>query len=84
MLVHQCHSVETKSQDLVTECYLLQDVVVDMKQRDELLFLASYAKNTQPKCSAAGFFYVNKLILGSFFSTLTTYLIICIQFRTAE
>uniref|UniRef100_A0A6P7G726 Gustatory receptor 98a n=1 Tax=Diabrotica virgifera virgifera TaxID=50390 RepID=A0A6P7G726_DIAVI len=83
-LVTACHKVESSADDFITTCYLLQDKLSNSQLRQEVFYLANYAEKLRPKFSAAGFFNVNKMILGSFFSALTSYLIICIQFTTTE
>uniref|UniRef100_A0A6P7F1T4 Uncharacterized protein LOC114324273 n=1 Tax=Diabrotica virgifera virgifera TaxID=50390 RepID=A0A6P7F1T4_DIAVI len=84
ILVTACNNVEVNAHDFITTCYILQDDMPNSQIRLELFYLANYAEKIKPKFSAAGFFFVNKLILGSFFSAITSYLIICIQFRSSE
>ncbi|CAH1108129.1 unnamed protein product [Psylliodes chrysocephalus] len=83
-LTNKCDKIEKNSAEFVVTCHLLQQGMPKSIVRDELLYLANYAEKISPKCSAAGFFIINRFILGALFSSVTTYLIICIQFNISE
>ncbi|XP_050507867.1 putative gustatory receptor 28b [Diabrotica virgifera virgifera] len=83
-IINKCDMIEKNSAEFITTCHLLQEKVPNSNIREELLHLANYAQKISPKCTAAGFFVVNRFILGALFSSVTTYLIICIQFNMNE
>uniref|UniRef100_A0A6P7FWK4 Gustatory receptor 28b isoform X2 n=1 Tax=Diabrotica virgifera virgifera TaxID=50390 RepID=A0A6P7FWK4_DIAVI len=83
-LINKCDKIEKNTQEFVVTCHLLQENMQQSSVRDELVYLANYAEKISPKCSAAGFFNVNRFTIGTLFSTVTTYLIVCIQFNMSE
>lgn len=69
--------MEKRADDLIRTCVYIQAETGDENAR----ILANLAKDLRPKFSAAGFFEINQRILPTFFSNLSTYLIIILQFK---
>ncbi|XP_072380900.1 uncharacterized protein [Diabrotica undecimpunctata] len=80
-MVLYCDRVEASSKDLIKQCYLLQPDVNDPLLMKELLNLTEFIKDLRPKMQVSGYFRINKRIVPVMISTLTTYLIIVIQFN---
>ncbi|XP_050498885.1 uncharacterized protein LOC126879719 [Diabrotica virgifera virgifera] len=78
-----CDKVEMNARDFCTTCDLLQGEMDKCDLREELISLGYLTNQLQPKCSAAGFFTVNQLILGGLFSSVISYLIVSIQFNVS-
>lgn len=77
VVILSCDRVEKRADDLIRTCVYIQAETGDENAR----ILANLAKDLRPKFSAAGFFEINQRILPTFFSNLSTYLIIILQFK---
>uniref|UniRef100_A0A6P7GLR8 Uncharacterized protein LOC114339696 n=1 Tax=Diabrotica virgifera virgifera TaxID=50390 RepID=A0A6P7GLR8_DIAVI len=77
VVILSCDRVEKKANDLIRTCIYIQATTGD----ENAMALAKLAQDLQPKFSAAGFFEINQRILPTFFSNLSTYLIIILQFK---
>ncbi|XP_056634270.1 uncharacterized protein LOC130443559 isoform X2 [Diorhabda sublineata] len=80
IVILSCDRVEKKAEELIKTCIYIQASTGD----ENALALANLAKELRPKFSAAGFFDINQRILPSFFSNLSTYLIIILQFKLSS
>ncbi|KAJ8976959.1 hypothetical protein NQ317_010156, partial [Molorchus minor] len=80
-IVISCDGVEKSCKKISTTCYLLLEGVQASSLRSELLFLGRYTTELRPDFTAGDFYKVNRSILAALFSSVTTYLIICIQFN---
>ncbi|CAG9856259.1 unnamed protein product [Phyllotreta striolata] len=85
-LVNKCDRIEKNIGKFVAVCYGFHQNIPDKWSivREEMMNLGNYAEKTMPKCSAAGFFTLNRSTLGALFSSIATYLIVCIQFNMSE
>ncbi|XP_050516305.1 uncharacterized protein LOC126891165 [Diabrotica virgifera virgifera] len=72
--------VEKKAEQLIQTCIYIQATTGD----ENALVIANLAKELTPKFSAAGFFDINQQLLPTFFSNLSTYLIIILQFKMSS
>ncbi|XP_057665863.1 uncharacterized protein LOC130899724 isoform X3 [Diorhabda carinulata] len=80
IVILSCDRVEKKAEELIKTCIYIQASTGD----ENALALANLVKELRPKFSAAGFFDINQRILPSFFSNLSTYLIIILQFKLSS
>ncbi|KAJ8936753.1 hypothetical protein NQ314_012173 [Rhamnusium bicolor] len=80
-LIMSCDGVEKSGRNITTTCYIKLGAMENSMLRDELMLMAKCTEKLTPKFSAAGFFQVNQHVLATIFSSMTTYLIIIIQFN---
>ncbi|KAJ8973220.1 hypothetical protein NQ317_005698 [Molorchus minor] len=84
-LVWCCQAATTAGKEIVPLCNKLQENFgPDSRARDELFKLAYVAKTYEPTFTAANFFVINKGTILQLFNVATTYLIVIIQFYTAN
>ncbi|CAG9857236.1 unnamed protein product [Phyllotreta striolata] len=84
LVMSKCDRIQKHNDNFVLNCYYLQEGMPNSRIREELMHLAQYSEKLAPKFSAVGFFVVNRLIIGAMFSSITTYLIVCIQFNLSS
>lgn len=87
MLAYACDGVAREAKRTPEICYsLLNDIPTipktdkDKILKEELLLIAQQATCRSPCISAAGFFVVNNSILGFILASVTSYIIVTIQF----
>ncbi|KAG5878405.1 hypothetical protein JTB14_029678 [Gonioctena quinquepunctata] len=76
-----CDSVEQSGKQIIKTCFILHESSENLLVRDQLMILATYAKQWKPTFTAGGFFDVNQSCISSIFSAIITYLVIIIQFN---
>lgn len=79
--VMACDKLECCGEEIVHNCYVLQQNISEPFIKNELMMLAEYLKALAPKVSASGLFYINRRLFSSFFAVTTSYVIIILQFR---
>ncbi|XP_050505929.1 uncharacterized protein LOC126884126 [Diabrotica virgifera virgifera] len=80
IVIMSCDQVEKKSTEFIQTCIYIQATTGD----EQAATLANLANQLRPKFSAAGFFDINQRLLPVFFSNLSTYLIIILQFKISS
>nr|CAI5851226.1 unnamed protein product [Callosobruchus analis] len=80
VIVLSCDAAEKQGRLFTNICYTMYAKEQNVYLREELLSLAIVSEKIGPKFSAAGFYTVNQMFLSTFFSALTSYAIVCIQF----
>lgn len=77
-----CDFAHYEGNRIIKLCYNLgENFPLKSPIRDELLELAEQAKYFSPKFISVGLFNINRRILLSMVTTITTYVIIIIQFN---
>ncbi|KAJ8947057.1 hypothetical protein NQ318_019951 [Aromia moschata] len=76
-----CDAIEKNCKKISATCYLLQEGMPLSPLRTELFLLGRYSGEVTSHFTAGGFFRVNQYLLMTLFSSVTTYLIVCIQFK---
>ncbi|CAG9857843.1 unnamed protein product [Phyllotreta striolata] len=81
-MVAALHSenVESESTKIIKSCYENQETLSGNRLESELMRFGEICGQLTPRFTVAGFFYFNKSVLSSVFSSILTYLIIIIQF----
>ncbi|XP_072397544.1 uncharacterized protein [Diabrotica undecimpunctata] len=80
-LVMSCDSIEKSGDNVITTCHRKLINLDKSPLRNDLQVMAKYMDKLRPTFTAAGFFQINQLILATIFTSITTYLIIIIQFQ---
>ncbi|CAH1996874.1 unnamed protein product [Acanthoscelides obtectus] len=80
VIILSCDATEKQGKMFTNICYKMYAKEQNVYLRDELLSLAIVSEKIGPRFSAAGFYVVNQMFLSTFFSALTSYAIVCIQF----
>ncbi|XP_023311697.1 uncharacterized protein LOC111692154 [Anoplophora glabripennis] len=82
-IIFCCDSVVTETDELLTNCYRLEQTLpLFSKELEELDSLKKLIRNKRPKLTAAGFFEIRRSTLLSLLSTTTTYFIVALQFNS--
>ncbi|XP_068906797.1 gustatory receptor for sugar taste 43a-like isoform X2 [Tenebrio molitor] len=82
LLILACDAARSESYKTVFLCYKLREKFPDKsEEQKELLQLAQIVEVNKANFSAADFFDVNRNTLFGIFGTITTYLIVTIQFN---
>nr|CAI5864670.1 unnamed protein product [Callosobruchus analis] len=80
VIVSSCDATEKEGRRFTDLCYTIYIKEANKYLKKEFKNLAVISEKIGPNFSAAGFFTINQLFLSTFFSTLTSYAIVCIQF----
>uniref|UniRef100_A0A6P7GIQ0 Gustatory receptor n=1 Tax=Diabrotica virgifera virgifera TaxID=50390 RepID=A0A6P7GIQ0_DIAVI len=80
IVIMSCEKVEKKAAEFIQTCVYIHATTGD----EHAATLVNLAKELRPKFSAAGFFDINQRLLPIFFSNLSTYLIIILQFKISS
>lgn len=87
LLAYGCAGATSEAEKIAKICfYWLNEIptlpvsLKDQTIKEELALLAQQATSRSPKFSAAGFFPVDFTLLGFIFGSVTSYIIISIQF----
>ncbi|KAG5880339.1 hypothetical protein JTB14_019818 [Gonioctena quinquepunctata] len=84
------HFVEKEGNNTITICYnLLNDMDMKSSYQDQLLkeelqFLSKQVANRKPCLRASGFYEVNFTMMGCIVSSVTSYIIIAVQFMETK
>ncbi|XP_018567270.1 gustatory receptor 68a-like [Anoplophora glabripennis] len=81
VIVMSCDGVEQSGKQIGKICFLHQEPLDKSSLKEELVLFTKITKELAPTFSAAGFFTINQSVLPTLFSTVSTYLIIIIQFN---
>uniref|UniRef100_A0A6P7H0N5 Gustatory receptor for bitter taste 66a-like n=1 Tax=Diabrotica virgifera virgifera TaxID=50390 RepID=A0A6P7H0N5_DIAVI len=73
--------VSRAAENLITTCYLLHPNAEDQVLTEELTSLSRFMQDLFPEMSVAGWFTLNKSFVLVLISSLTSYIIIIIQFE---
>nr|CAH7729866.1 unnamed protein product [Callosobruchus chinensis] len=82
IIVSSCDATEKEGRKFTDLCYSIYIKETNKYLKKEFKNLAVISEKIGPNFSAAGFFTINQMFLSTFFSTLTSYTIVCIQFST--
>uniref|UniRef100_A0A6P7FBJ6 Uncharacterized protein LOC114328342 isoform X2 n=1 Tax=Diabrotica virgifera virgifera TaxID=50390 RepID=A0A6P7FBJ6_DIAVI len=77
LIINSCDRVEKKANELLEACIYVAGETKDATAQD----MVNFIKYLIPKFSCAGFFGINQMVLSTFLSTTSTYIIIILQFR---
>jgi hypothetical protein len=87
MLAHSCANAVCESNKITAICFTwlgeIPTIPVSNKDqivKEEILLLVQQADSRRPKFSAAGFFVVDFTLLGFILGTVTSYIIVSVQF----
>nr|CAI5864671.1 unnamed protein product [Callosobruchus analis] len=82
IVVLSCDGTQKEGRRFTDLCYTIYIKEDNKYLKREFKNLAVISEKIGPNFSAAGFFTINQMFLSTFFSTLTSYTIVCIQFST--
>ncbi|KAG5899315.1 hypothetical protein JTB14_029268 [Gonioctena quinquepunctata] len=81
IMIMSCDMVENSAVKLLNTCNYLRATTGNNLESEELHHLSEFIEELSPKFTAAGFFRVNRKLIPAFLSSLTSYIIILIQFK---
>ncbi|VEN36322.1 unnamed protein product [Callosobruchus maculatus] len=81
-ITQSCDATEKEGERFTNLCFTTYINETNKNLKKQYKNLAVISQKIGPKFSAAGFFTINQMFLSTFFSTLTSYAIVCIQFST--
>lgn len=76
-MIYSFDVVEKSADNLITTCKYMQTINDD----DIIIVLKNFAQQLRPNFTAAGFFSINQRLIPDFLSTVSTYVIIIVQFK---
>ncbi|KAG5881885.1 hypothetical protein JTB14_008698 [Gonioctena quinquepunctata] len=79
LIVMSCDTVHNEASKIPDSYFNLQRGMPKGCLKEEILILVKYTKEQVPAVSAAGFYHISQSLLPVIISTITSYLLICIQ-----
>ncbi|CAG9830738.1 unnamed protein product [Diabrotica balteata] len=79
-----CENVEKAGEKLGTLCKILQSEVQEPRLKEQLIDMSTLIAALPLSFSISGFFKINKRLIPSLISGITSYLIILIQFKAQD
>ncbi|KAG5899311.1 hypothetical protein JTB14_029264 [Gonioctena quinquepunctata] len=83
VMIMSCDMVEKSALKLLNTCNYLRATAGNNVASEELSRLSDFIEELSPEFTAAGFFRINRRLIPAFLSSLTSYIIILIQFKMA-
>ncbi|KAG5899310.1 hypothetical protein JTB14_029263 [Gonioctena quinquepunctata] len=83
-MIISCDTVEKSAKRLLKTSYLLQVNIEDDNIMEELISLSKVIGDLSPQFTALGLFRFNQQLIPAFFSTMTSYVIILLQFNAVR
>lgn len=81
-VVFYCEDVNTESRNTLTVCYKIQETLnPNSEECEELIILCDVVNMLKTRTNAAGFYYIDRSIIGRVVSYLFSYTIVLIQFN---